>query len=95
MSSATPAAVTTAFNQQNAGVILSVNIGSSSLKFSAHPVSIGGAKKTVAASILSGNIQGLEPGESLSFFGQKTASSTKTISLWSRMKIVLRQRCET
>ncbi len=62
MSSATPVAVTTAISSPNTGVILSVNIGSSSLKFSVHPVTVNGAKKSVAASILSGNIQGLEPG---------------------------------
>lgn len=40
--------------------ILSVNAGSSTLKFSLHPTREGQAQ----ASILSGNIQGLEPGGS-------------------------------
>lgn len=62
MSSATPEAVSTTISGPSAGVILSVNIGSSSLKFSTHPVIVNGAKKSVAASIFSGNIQGLEPG---------------------------------
>ena len=62
MSSKPLAAATTALNQSSAGVILAVNIGSSSLKFSTHPVIVNGTAKTVAASIFGGNIQGLEPG---------------------------------
>lgn len=44
------------------GVILSVNIGSSSVKFSVHPVQGTNAAQSVGKSILAGNIQGLEPG---------------------------------
>lgn len=43
-------------------VILAVNIGSSSLKFSTHPIARNNGAPSAEASILSGNIQGLEPG---------------------------------
>jgi len=43
-------------------VILAVNIGSSSLKFSTHPVVLDGPDHAVDASIFSGSVQGLEPG---------------------------------
>jgi len=43
-------------------VILAVNIGSSSLKFSTHPVVFDGPDHAVDASIFSGSVQGLEPG---------------------------------
>ena len=42
--------------------ILAVNIGSSSLKFSTHPVLAKGTGGSVGASVFGGNIQGLEPG---------------------------------
>jgi acetate kinase len=45
-----------------AAVILSVNIGSSSLKFSAHPVIAMSGERTALTSIFSGTVQGLEPG---------------------------------
>lgn len=47
---------------QPAAVILSVNIGSSSLKFSAHPVIAMSGERTALSSIFSGTVQGLEPG---------------------------------
>lgn len=47
---------------QPAAVILSVNIGSSSLKFSAHPVVAMSGERTALSSIFSGTVQGLEPG---------------------------------
>ncbi len=47
---------------QPAAVILSVNIGSSSLKFSAHPVVSLSGERTALSSIFSGTVQGLEPG---------------------------------
>ena len=43
-------------------VILAVNIGSSSLKFSTHPIQRGLSDDSVGPSIFGGNIQGLEPG---------------------------------
>ncbi len=43
-------------------VILAVNIGSSSIKFSAYPI-LQGVPRTIGPSIYSGNIQGLESGE--------------------------------
>lgn len=46
----------------SSAVILAVNIGSSSLKFSTHPVIANNGLATAGSSILSGNIQGLEPG---------------------------------
>jgi acetate kinase len=49
-----------------AAVILSVNIGSSSLKFSAHPVVALSGERTALASILSGTVEGLEPGGTVS-----------------------------
>lgn len=45
-----------------AAVILSVNIGSSSLKFSAHPVVAMSGERTALTSVFSGTVQGLEPG---------------------------------
>jgi acetate kinase len=47
---------------QPAAVILAVNIGSSSLKFSAHPVISMAGERTALTSIFSGTVQGLEPG---------------------------------
>ncbi|MBU3724766.1 MAG: acetate/propionate family kinase [Burkholderiaceae bacterium] len=41
--------------------ILAVNIGSSSVKFSVHPIQDVEGSQSVGASLLSGNIQGLEP----------------------------------
>lgn len=46
----------------SAAVVLAVNIGSSSLKFSAHPVHQDGDEPRALASVFGGNIQGLEPG---------------------------------
>lgn len=43
-------------------MILAVNIGSSSLKFSTHPVVLSGSDRAAGASIFSGSVQGLEPG---------------------------------
>lgn len=51
-------------SNQSARVILAVNIGSSSVKFSVHPVHGQGSAQSVGKSILAGNIQGLEPGGS-------------------------------
>ena len=46
-------------------MILAVNIGSSSLKFSTHPVVLNGSDRAAGASIFSGSVQGLEPGGKL------------------------------
>lgn len=49
-------------NTATSSAILAVNIGSSSLKFSTHPVLANGVVRSVGSSVFGGNIQGLEPG---------------------------------